>query len=60
LLVVVVPALYLVLPRAPQGYETNWAVDHIAPHWVAVVAVSALGASLFRTLAAARGRDGEP
>jgi hypothetical protein len=54
LLVVVVPVLYLALPEADTGYETNWAVDHIAAHWVAVLAVSALGAALWRTLAAGR------
>jgi hypothetical protein len=54
LLAVAVPALYLVRPRAPDGYQTNWAVDHIAAHWVAVLAVSALGAALWRTLAAGR------
>jgi hypothetical protein len=53
LLAVAVPLLYLVRPLAADRYQTNWAVDHIAAHWVAVLAVSALGAALWRTLAAA-------
>jgi hypothetical protein len=54
LLALAVPILYLTRSTAPDGYQTNWAVDHIAAHWVAVLAVGALGAALWRTLAAGR------
>jgi hypothetical protein len=60
LLAIVVPVIYLLLPRAPRGYRSDWANDHLAAHWVAVLAVCALGGALWRTLAAARSDSDEP
>ncbi|HEX8086142.1 MAG TPA: alpha-(1-_3)-arabinofuranosyltransferase family protein [Solirubrobacteraceae bacterium] len=55
LLGVVVPILYLAIsPRDPGGYNTNYAVELIAAHWVGVAAVVLIGIALWRTVAAAR------
>ncbi|HEV2814135.1 MAG TPA: hypothetical protein VGW10_12855, partial [Solirubrobacteraceae bacterium] len=55
LLAVVVPVLYLAIaPRDPGGYNSNYAVELIAAHWVGVAAVVLVGIALWRTVAAAR------
>ncbi|HEX8119877.1 MAG TPA: alpha-(1-_3)-arabinofuranosyltransferase family protein [Solirubrobacteraceae bacterium] len=55
LLAVVVPVLYLAIaPRDPGGYNTNYAVELIAAHWVGVGAVVLIGLALWRTVRAAR------
>ena len=38
----------------PGGYDTSYATDRIAGHWLALAALTALGVVLWRTLAAAR------
>jgi len=38
----------------PGGYDTSYATDRIAGHWLALAALTALGLVLWRTLAAAR------
>jgi arabinofuranan 3-O-arabinosyltransferase len=53
LLAVVVPVLYLAIgPRDPGGYNTNYAVELIAAHWVGVGAVVLIGLALWRTVRA--------
>jgi hypothetical protein len=53
LLAVVVPVLYLAIgPRNPGGYNTNYAVELIAAHWVGVGAVVLVGLALWRTVRA--------
>jgi hypothetical protein len=55
LLAIVVPVLYLIdKPRDHGGFNSNYAVDLIAAHWVGVAAVVCLLAALAQTLAAAR------
>jgi hypothetical protein len=49
-LLVAVPVLHLAVGLPDVGYQTNYAVVRIAEHWVAVAAVCALGAALWRTL----------
>jgi arabinofuranan 3-O-arabinosyltransferase len=49
-LLVAVPVLHLAVGLPDMGYQTNYAVVRIAEHWVAVAAVCALGAALWRTL----------
>jgi hypothetical protein len=52
LLAVVVPILYLAIsPRDPGGYNSNYAVELIAAHWVGVAAVVLAGLALCRTVA---------
>jgi hypothetical protein len=52
LLAVVVPVLYLAIsPRDPGGYNSNYAVELIAAHWVGVGAVVLILLSLWRTVA---------
>jgi arabinofuranan 3-O-arabinosyltransferase len=55
LLAVVVPVLYLVdTPPDHGGFDSNYAIDLIAAHWVGVAAVVCLLLALFRTLAGVR------
>jgi len=56
LLVVVVPAIYLLFP-APNlgGFNPNYPNDQIYAHFAAVLAVCALGFALVRVVVAARG-----
>jgi hypothetical protein len=57
LLVVGVPLAYLLSRWDDRGgYNTYYAVDHRAGHWVAVAAVCLLALALIRTLSRARGR----
>ncbi|HEX8743130.1 MAG TPA: alpha-(1-_3)-arabinofuranosyltransferase family protein [Thermoleophilaceae bacterium] len=59
LLVVVVPALYLIVPgRDRGGYDTRFAVEHIAAHWVTVAAVVLLVLALWRTVSTASRASG--
>lgn len=54
-LLLVVPPLYLLTGDAdPGGYDTAYATDRIAAHWVAVGAVALLLVALVRWLAADR------
>jgi hypothetical protein len=51
----VIPVLYLAIaPRDPGGYNSNYAVELIAAHWVGVAAVVMVGLALWQTLRAAR------
>ncbi len=55
LLLVGVPAAHLIAGSTDQGgYRTNYAVDHIAAHWVATGALALLLVALVRWLAADR------
>ena len=55
LVAIAVPLLsILAAPLPDTGFQTNYAVDRIAAHWVAALAVVLLGAALARTLAARR------
>ncbi|MSX02652.1 MAG: DUF3367 domain-containing protein, partial [Actinobacteria bacterium] len=55
LLATAVPILYVVLPVEDHGgYNASYAGDLVAAHWVAVVAVTLLGAGLLRSLLRAR------
>jgi hypothetical protein len=57
LLGVVVPIVYVAFPPPNRhGDDFNYAVDHIAGHWVGVAAIVLLMLALWRTLAAARAR----
>jgi hypothetical protein len=65
LLVVAVPVLYMAIPGDDRGgYDTEYAVEHIAAHWVTVAAVVLLVVALARTLSTAsrpsRGRAPAP
>jgi arabinofuranan 3-O-arabinosyltransferase len=59
-LLVAVPVLHLVIGLPGEGFQTNYAVKRIAEHWLAVGAVCALGAALWRTLSPARGAPRGP
>jgi hypothetical protein len=52
LLLVVVPIAHLLGGLPGRGYDTNYAVAHIAAHWAGVLAVCALGLALALTLRA--------
>ncbi|TMM02422.1 MAG: DUF3367 domain-containing protein [Actinobacteria bacterium] len=52
LLLVPVPILYATAGGDRGGYDTNYAADRIAAHWVGVLALCCLGAALWRTLSA--------
>jgi arabinofuranan 3-O-arabinosyltransferase len=59
LLLVVVPLLYLAIPPEDQGgYNTQYAVDRIAAHWVTAAAWALLVLALWRMLSAARRPSG--
>jgi arabinofuranan 3-O-arabinosyltransferase len=65
LLAIGVPLAYAFValfgPRNPGGYDTSYATDRIAGHWLALAGLTALGLVLWRTLAAARpGRPRAP
>ena len=57
-LLVVLPVLHLAVGLPGEGYDTNYAVQRIAEHWLAVGAVCALGGALWLTLSPAP-RDDE-
>ncbi len=60
LLVVVVPAIYLIFPPGNEGgFDPNYAEVEIYAHFVAVLAVCALGLALVRVLAGMRLSRGE-
>ncbi|MGZ6641109.1 MAG: alpha-(1-_3)-arabinofuranosyltransferase domain-containing protein [Solirubrobacteraceae bacterium] len=54
ILLVAVPVLHLLGGLPGMGYDTNYAVAHIAAHWAAVLAVCALGMAMVLTLRPAR------
>lgn len=55
LLVIVVPLLYVLFPGTNHGgYDTEYAVEHLGAHWVAVAAFVLLVIALARTLARPR------
>jgi len=57
LLVVVVPAIYLIFPPGNEGgFDPNYAEVEISAHFVGVLAVCALGLALLRVLADMRSR----
>jgi hypothetical protein len=61
LLVIAVPALYLLFPGTNQGgYDMGYTIQHLGAHWVAVGAFALLVLALIRDLSTARGprRDG--
>ena len=61
LLGAVVPLLYLLFPGTDHGgYDTEYAVEHLGAHWVAVAAVVLLGLALWRTLSTASRRTSAP
>ena len=61
LLVVIVPALYLIFPGTDRGgYDTDYAVEHLGAHWVAVAAVVLLVVALARSLSTATRPSGGP
>ena len=61
LLAVVVPALYILFPGTNHGgYDTEYAVEHLGAHWVAVGAFILLVVALARVLAGARAEGPEP
>jgi hypothetical protein len=55
LLAVVVPLLYLLFPGEDRGgYDTDYGIQHLGAHWVAVAALVLLALSLARALSALR------
>jgi hypothetical protein len=60
LLLVAVPVAHLVVGLPSDGFQTNYAVRRIAEHWLAVGALCAFGAALWRTLSGARARPRDP
>ncbi|HLH67269.1 MAG TPA: alpha-(1-_3)-arabinofuranosyltransferase family protein [Solirubrobacteraceae bacterium] len=53
LLVVAVPAVYLLFPGLDQGgYDFGYASQHLAAHWITVAAFALLALSVIRDLAA--------
>jgi arabinofuranan 3-O-arabinosyltransferase len=61
LLVIVVPVLYLLFPGQDRGgYDTEYAVEHLGAHWVAVAAVVLLLMALARTLNTAIRQSRDP
>jgi hypothetical protein len=65
LLAVGVPASYLLVAvfgdrGNPGGFDSDYAGDRIAGHWLALAALAALGLVLWRTLAAARSEERPP
>jgi hypothetical protein len=53
-LLVGLPVLHLAVGLPDEGFDTNYAAQRIAEHWLAVGAVCALGGALWRTLGAPR------
>ena len=63
LLTVGVPGLYLIqglTGQDPGGFDTTFATDRLAAHWLAVGAYVALTLVLLRLLSTARARRGGP
>jgi len=55
LLVVVVPAIYLLFPaHSRYGFDNEYATEHLGAHWVAVAAVVLLIVALWRMLSQMR------
>jgi hypothetical protein len=61
LLVVAVPALYVIFPGDDRGgYDTRYAIEHLGAHWVVVAAYVLLVLALARTIGAALRRPKPP
>jgi arabinofuranan 3-O-arabinosyltransferase len=60
ILLVLVPVLHLAVGLPGEGYDTNYAVQRIAEHWLAVGAVCALAGALWLTLSPALARRRDP
>lgn len=59
LLVIVIPALYLLFGGTNQGgYDMGYTIQHLGAHWVAVGAFTLLLLALVRDLSTATGRRG--
>jgi arabinofuranan 3-O-arabinosyltransferase len=59
-LLVVLPVLHVAVGLPGEGYDTNYAVQRIAEHWLAVGAVCALAGALWLTLSPALARRRGP
>jgi hypothetical protein len=59
-LLVVLPVLHVAVGLPDEGYDTNYAVQRIAEHWLAVGAVCALAGALWLTLSPALARRRGP
>jgi arabinofuranan 3-O-arabinosyltransferase len=59
-LLVVLPVLHVAVGLPGEGYDTNYAVERIAEHWLAVGAVCALAGALWLTLSPALARRRGP
>ena len=51
MLLLAVPVAHLAAGLPDEGFDTSYAVERIAEHWLAVGAICALGGALARTLA---------
>ena len=60
ILLLLLPVLHVAVGLPGEGYDTNYAVQRIAEHWLAVVAVCALAGALWLTLSPARARRRGP
>jgi hypothetical protein len=60
ILLVLVPVLHLAVGLPDEGFDTNYAVQRIAAHWLAVGAVCALAGALWLTLSPALARRRGP
>ena len=60
ILLLVVPVLHVAVGLPGEGYDTNYAVQRIAEHWLAVGAVCALAGALWLTLSPALARRRRP
>jgi hypothetical protein len=60
ILLVVLPVLHVAVGLPGEGYDTNYAVQRIAEHWLAVGAVCALAGALWLTLSPALARRRGP
>jgi hypothetical protein len=59
-LLIVVPVVHVAVGLPGQGYDTNYAVQRIAAHWLAGGALCALGGALLLTLSPALARRRGP
>ena len=59
-LLIVVPVVHVAVGLPGQGYDTNYAVQRIAAHWLAGGALCALGGALWLTLSPALARRRGP
>jgi arabinofuranan 3-O-arabinosyltransferase len=59
-LLVALPVLHLAVGLPEEGFDTNYAVERIAEHWLVVGAMCALGGALWLTLSPALARRRRP